>query len=403
MAITSDYVLDLHMVQIEKSAVHSDVKGAIGAVLGYARSGRGGHRRGGPALVRLLEDARRLAASTGEWHVVRLLQDSIDYAQGLILQPEFDERYRLFRDGIRNDRLRRHVSEAVSLKYWLAAADGRKYLDAHPEAGAEEVLGYIRSLAEDARFLEAPRDRPGRYRIPRGRADLVMWLERVLEERVDIENTAQTARRILASADTLARLAEDDEGRMVLRAVELRRRSQGLASLRRAVEDRTASERDLQRALEGQPWIFGGQFISESARRRLVPGDEVDISLIRGDGALHIVELKRSMSLVGPLVKRHRNAWVPAGNVHDAVSQAVNYLVGLDENRRRIRDEFGIETRRASALVLIGHPAVQPNVPEETINEALRTLNAHMSRVDVLTYKELVDSADRSLGDVERP
>lgn len=49
-------------------------------------------------------------------------------------------------------------------------------------------------------------------------------------------------------------------------------------------------------------------------------------------------------------------------------------------------------------MVLIGHPLVQPSVPEELINEALRTLNTHVSRVEVLTYKELIDNAERSLG-----
>ncbi|MEV6948599.1 Shedu anti-phage system protein SduA domain-containing protein [Streptomyces sp. NPDC051172] len=143
--------------------------------------------------------------------------------------------------------------------------------------------------------------------------------------------------------------------------------------------------------------MFGGRFVGEAAHRRLVPGDEVDIPLIRGDGALHIVELKRAMSLKGPLVKRHRNSWVPAAQVHEAVGQGVNYLTGLDESRERLRADFGIETRRASALVLVGHPALHPQVPEEEINEALRTFNSHVTRVEVLTYKELLDNAERSL------
>lgn len=58
----------------------------------------------------------------------------------------------------------------------------------------------------------------------------------------------------------------------------------------------------------------------------------------------------------------------------------------------------GIETRRASAIVLIGHPAAQPDVPEEAIYETIRTLNTHLARVEVLTYKELIDNAERSLG-----
>ena len=87
-----------------------------------------------------------------------------------------------------------------------------------------------------------------------------------------------------------------------------------------------------------------------------------------------------------------------ASAVNDAVSQAVAYLVGLDEHRQRIREEIDIETRRASAIVLIGHPATQPDVPEEAIYETIRTLNTHLVRVEVLTYKELVDNAERSIG-----
>ncbi|MET9927560.1 MULTISPECIES: hypothetical protein [unclassified Streptomyces] len=109
-------------------------------------------------------------------------------------------------------------------------------------------------------------------------------------------------------------------------------------------------------------------------------GDEIDIPLIRGDGSLHIMELKRAMSLRKPLVKQHRSAWVPTADVHDAVGLAINCLVGLDDNRQRIQRELGIETRRASAVVLIGHPAVQPDVPEQDINGALRILLMRLDR-----------------------
>jgi hypothetical protein len=64
----------------------------------------------------------------------------------------------------------------------------------------------------------------------------------------------------------------------------------------------------------------------------------------------------------------------------------------------QIRAELSVETRRASAIVLIGHPRAQPNVPEEKIHETIRTLNTHVSRVEVLTYKELVENAERSIG-----
>lgn len=191
---------------------------------------------------------------------------------------------------------------------------------------------------------------------------------------------------------------------LLLRAAEIQQRAATLKELRRVAEDPVASEHELQIAFQAQPWIFGGEFINTAARRNLFLGSEVDIPLLRTDGSLHIVELKRSMGMNPPLVVRQGASFVPGADVHHAVMQAVGYLVGLDENRPLIRADLGIEARRASATVLIGHPAIHPDIPEEQVNGALRTLNAHVSRVEVLTYKELLDNAERALaGPPEAP
>lgn len=383
---------------VAKEAVGETVKEAVQAVLKHMHGGRSPKRRGGRELVRLLEEARGTAAGVGEWQVVRLVHDAIEYTEGRITRYDFEDRYRLFGEGRLRESHSGFLGNTMKAMHQWIFDSGREFLADRPEAGIEEFLEHFRAQGEDAQFLEAPEDRPGRYVIPRGRAETMLWLERILRSRrIDLVDAAAEARKIVTSPEALALLAADDRGQILLRAAELRRRSARLKELRTVVENRTATESDVQRALEGQYWIFGGRFVGEAAHRRLVPGDEVDIPLIRGDGALHIVELKRAMSLKGPLVKRHRNAWVPAAQVHEAVGQAVNYLTGLDESRERLRADFGIETRRASALVLVGHPALHPEVPEEEINEALRTFNSHVTRVEVLTYKELLDNAERSL------
>jgi hypothetical protein len=224
------------------------------------------------------------------------------------------------------------------------------------------------------------------------------------KESEDTEEGSRSLRRLLGivqrAPQALDALGALDDAQALAALLQLAQRRAGLTALRQMAEDPHASEQDLQRALQGQFWIFGGQFAGEAARRRLVPGDEIDIPLIRGDGTLQIVEIKRSMALRGSLVKRHRGGWVPSAQVHDAVGQALNYLVNLDEHRLRIRRQFGLETRRARALVLIGHPAAQAGVPEDKINEVLRTINTHMGRIEVLTYKEILDNAERSLGDL---
>ncbi|MFD8156610.1 Shedu anti-phage system protein SduA domain-containing protein [Streptomyces malaysiensis] len=212
--------------------------------------------------------------------------------------------------------------------------------------------------------------------------------------------TVRQLLRILRRApEAVQDISQVDDAQALASLIQYAKRKADLRRLREVAEDPQAPEAALQHALRGLYWVFGGQFVGEAVRRRIVPGDEVDIPLIRADGSWCIVEIKRSMGLRGPLVKRHRNGWVASAQVHDAVGQASNYLVGLDEQRQRILEEFGYDVRRARAAVLIGHPAVQPDVPEATINEVLRRLNTQMSRIEVLTYKELLENAERSLGE----
>lgn len=89
--------------------------------------------------------------------------------------------------------------------------------------------------------------------------------------------------------------------------------------------------------------------------------------------------------------------------VHHAVTQATNYLRSLDENRSSIFAELKIDCRRAFATVIIGHPkfAAHRYTPEE-VSAAFRTYNSHLSRIEVINYKELIDSATRAL-ELETP
>ncbi|GAA0940087.1 Shedu anti-phage system protein SduA domain-containing protein [Actinocorallia libanotica] len=398
MAIRADFASVLQLKLVEAEAVDAKLLAGIKSAIAHLASRTGGHRRGGRKLLEILESCRRQAAEVGEWHVVRLIQDTIDYSEGRILKPVFEENYRLFQDGKRSETNRDFAARSMQSMTRWAAETSAEFLTARPDASVADLVEHFQGLAADAEVLDAPPDRPGRYRILRGRAELVVWLERIMRDRVDVEDAREAARRISLTPEAVAFLADDSEGRILLRAVELQRRAAGLVGLRSVVEDPLASESELQGALTSRHWIFGGRFIGhEPAYRRLVPGNEYDIPLVRGDGTLHVVEIKRSAGLKGPLVKEHRGAWVAAAPVHDAVSQAMDYLMGLDEHRLRIRREIGLETRRANAMVLIGHPLRHPEIPEEAINEALRTLNSHLSRIEVLTYKDLLDSAERSL------
>jgi hypothetical protein len=190
-------------------------------------------------------------------------------------------------------------------------------------------------------------------------------------------------------------LADVDAG-MLAQLLELRVRQVGLAALRTAVEDPDSSESALHGCLKNQEWIFGGAYVAELARRQYTPDAILDIPLLRGDGSLHVVELKRAN--IKDLVIRRSGHLMLGAPAHRAVSQAQNYLRAMDENRPCILAEHGVDTRRASATVVIGHPRyVTGDVTSQEIAETLRTYNTHQARIEVITYETLLDSASRML------
>lgn len=392
MAIRSDWTLEIMLEQARDACDDSDARDSIVDALTHMNSGKSG-RRGGRHLVELMQAALDLAERTEDEPVVQRLRDGIDYAEGRKFKQDMDDRYPLFRDK-RNDLNLSFLGTMLQTTVEYSRKICEEFLQEHPSATGEEVVSHLRSFELDIPFMDAPAERPGRYRLVRGRAENAAWITAVLADRIDVEDVDEAARKIVTNPAALAALAADEGGEVLIQAMELKRRHSGLANLRAVIEDPDSSEHDIHRALRDQLWIFGGRFVGEARHRRLVAGDELDIPLLRPDGTLCVVELKRANERV---VKRHRGAWVATANVHAGVSQALNYLCALDENRNEVVAEFAIDARRANAIVLIGHPKFQPDVPEATVNEALRIQNAHLTRLEVLTYKELLDAAERSL------
>jgi hypothetical protein len=74
-----------------------------------------------------------------------------------------------------------------------------------------------------------------------------------------------------------------------------------------------------------------------------------------------------------------------------------------DARRAALLGEFGIDTRRASATVVIGYPDFQRNPEVAEVHETLRIFNSHLSRVEVITYHQLLDRAGRMLDLAGKP
>jgi len=260
-------------------------------------------------------------------------------------------------------------------------------------------------------FLNGEFPEPGKYRLVRRGTEFDNILEQIESDEIPPADIAKLIQQAGHAPEMVATLAASAQGALLAEAVELQRRRDQLAELRRIVEDPASSERDhIHPQLKKMAWIFGGRYVGESRRKQLTTGDVLDVPLLRPDGSLHVVELKGAN--VPTLVRRHRGPSDPqetgqgqeerpliVGNaVHDAVGQAMNYLCHLDEDRDHILTKFKIETRRASAVVLIGHPTfVQEEFTDEEIASTLRIYNSHLSRIEVMHYRDLIENAERDL------
>lgn len=191
-------------------------------------------------------------------------------------------------------------------------------------------------------------------------------------------------------------LGDMDEAQALTALMQRAQRQSDLDRLRTAVEDPDAKEETLNELLTEMTWIFGGEF-ARTGRRNLTVLDKLDLVLLRPDGSLHGVELKKAAP-DGPLVKRDHSHVIVGAEVNDAFGQAINYLRALDESRHQILAEWGIDCRRASMTIVIGRSeSPGSDVTPQEADEAIRTYNSHHSRVTVITYDRLVQNAQRTL------
>ncbi|MGW2955152.1 Shedu anti-phage system protein SduA domain-containing protein [Streptomyces eurythermus] len=348
--------------------------------------GPGGPYGKGRPLVDALEDVAQEAILHGDFALAQRFQRFAAYAGGNLFLEILENYY--------DDEARQRSEEYMRRMAAMGADRAVAALDVlcqdKPDATAADARDLFRGIARSVDYLGIG-DGEGGIRLSTREA-------RRLQEYGHMEIVLRNLPRP-ASAEA-ARMMDDvladvDAG-MLAQLLELRARQAGLAALRSVVEDPDSSESALHACLKNQEWIFGGAYVAELARRQYTPETILDIPLLRGDGSLHVVELKRAN--IKDLVIRRSGHLMLGAAAHRAVSQAQNYLRTLDENRPSILAEHGLDTRRASATVVIGHPRyVTGDVTSQEIAETLRTYNTHQTRIEVITYETLLDSASRML------
>jgi hypothetical protein len=365
--------------------VHRHIDAAIAYTTDGTHPGGQRYQRGRP-LVNHLAKASKAAAGHGDGIVADRLADFAEYAAGEIPVTVLEARYV---PGAResNEEFMRALLEFGLVR---CAEILGEFLKDRPDASGQDAHRWLVRVTKAMESWTIGEDRHGGIELPRYAADRLTWFSRI-----QLVLNGQPE-HMAVSAEVADELATMPGAELVARAVRWRRRREALDRLRTVVEDPRSTEREIHTELKQQTWIFGGRYVEELARRRLTTVDEIDIPLLRGDGSLHVIELKKAA--VPKLVESLRSHCTVGPDVHRAVSQAANYLRSLDENRAAILADHGIECRRAAATVLIGHPKfVEQGFEAGEIAAALRTYNGVLTRIEVITYQELIDAAERTL------
>ncbi|WP_343450167.1 Shedu anti-phage system protein SduA domain-containing protein [Micromonospora oryzae] len=379
--IRSDYALRLLLEKILEYGLSDHIRNLVEDAqrhMGYRSPYRGGR-----TLTDLLRQAHAGARAEDDQDTAERLEDALSYATNMMLAPDLEIKYQLL--GGARSRYANALTTFVSISATFVADQVRTFLDEHPQATRDELMAYLDEMKRLA--ITDVAGAAGVFEVSRSTNEQAIWMTEVLLDRL---HTGDSGVGVTPTAEASAEEIAD--------VVLLRARRRALRELDAVVLNRHSSERDLQRALEKNLWIFGGtQLADRLGPRRISRGIELDLTLLRPDGTVHVVELKRAAVA---LLTHQRGRWVPTNEVHRAVAQAMNYLVVLDEDRARLVEQ-GIDVRRASAVVIIGHPQFEEEASENEVDTALRVYNSHLSRVEVVTYKQVVDRADRVLRLVE--
>ena len=173
------------------------------------------------------------------------------------------------------------------------------------------------------------------------------------------------------------------------RIVEYKQAYNRLAEL---IDDEASSEQALQNHLENNPWMFGSEYSELLDRRTWTRDDKLDFMLRRTvDNFLEIIEIKTPFKEPLLLHDKSHDSYYTSAKLSPVLGQVMRYIEEVERNRDSILSKDQYDTLKIRARIIIGRDGEKPH------QIALRNLNAHLYRIDVVTFDQLLRIAARVL------
>ncbi|EIZ86655.1 hypothetical protein WYO_0666 [Methylobacterium sp. GXF4] len=154
-----------------------------------------------------------------------------------------------------------------------------------------------------------------------------------------------------------------------------------------------AAESAFQSLLAANPWMFGSEYARLLPNRTITVRQQQDFLLTRtADDRLELVEIKTALG-GDPLFaydKAH-DVFYQKADLTRVIAQVQNYIADVDGTRDLVLRKFTIDAYKVTARIVIGRDG------DEKQMEALKRTNAHLHRIEIITFDGLVRIARRVL------
>lgn len=256
-------------------------------------------------------------------------------------------------------------------------------------------------------FLEA--SLKGRFQNEIGevhviRRDDYIRIEQVLRALPNLVNSdrLELVKNILAQVDgdesSIKEFAVAFEGgnrqtiRNIAAASRLVQYRGAVKKLKEMVDDPSTTEGEFQKHLGANPWMFGSEYSQLLTRRNWTRDDRLDYMLRRTvDDFLEIVEIKTAFEAPLFILDAARDVYYPSSKLSPVIGQVIRYIEEVERNRDSIRSKDDEDTLKIRARAIVGRDASKPE------QDALRNLNGHLHRIEILTFDQLIRIAERVL------
>lgn len=173
------------------------------------------------------------------------------------------------------------------------------------------------------------------------------------------------------------------------RYIQYRKALEELAVL---IADESTPEAAFQNHLAKHPWMFGSEYSELLSRRSWTRDENLDYMLRRTvDNFLEIIEIKTALR--EPLFRydNSHDSYYSSSKLSAVIGQVMRYIEEVERSRDQIIAKDDEDTLKIRARVIVGRDG------DEKHQNALRSLNGHLNRIEVITFDQLYRIADRVL------